>query len=128
VDQIAGVVQLRVTPKTRNPFTTKTLSIFGVTWKWHFLNHAVLMVGHDADAEPSGLHGAPHHDGLELREREADGVGPATDDHDRGSRDVLTYTSRFRENFQGKNADSYNHLVYLEVELDQKRLVSILEE
>jgi len=25
-----GVVQLRVTPKTRNPFTTKALSIFGV--------------------------------------------------------------------------------------------------
>jgi len=36
-----GVVQLRVTPKTRNPFTTKALSIFGVTWKWHFLNHAL---------------------------------------------------------------------------------------
>jgi len=32
----SGVVQLRVTPKTRNPFTTKALSIFGVTWKWHF--------------------------------------------------------------------------------------------
>jgi len=37
------VVQLRVTPKTRNPFTTKALSIFGVTWKWHFLNHALLL-------------------------------------------------------------------------------------
>jgi len=36
-----GLVQLRVTRKTRNPFTTKALSIFGVTWKWHFLNHAL---------------------------------------------------------------------------------------
>jgi len=35
-----GVVQLRVTRKTRNPLTTKALSIFGVTWKWHFLSHA----------------------------------------------------------------------------------------
>jgi hypothetical protein len=35
-----SVVQIRVTPKTRNPFTLKTLSISGVTWKWHFLNHA----------------------------------------------------------------------------------------
>jgi RNA-directed DNA polymerase len=34
------VVQIRVTPKTRNPFTIKALSISGVTWKWHFLNHA----------------------------------------------------------------------------------------
>jgi putative transposase len=34
------VVQIRVTPKTRNPFTLKALSISGVTWKWHFLNHA----------------------------------------------------------------------------------------
>ena len=24
----------------RNPFTIKALSISGVTWKWHFLNHA----------------------------------------------------------------------------------------
>ena len=31
-----GVVQIRVTPKTRNPFTIKALSISGVTWKWHF--------------------------------------------------------------------------------------------
>jgi len=35
------VVQIRVTPKTRNPFTIKALLISGVTWKWHFLNHAV---------------------------------------------------------------------------------------
>ncbi len=31
---------IRVTPKTRNPFTIKALSIPGVTRKWHFLNHA----------------------------------------------------------------------------------------
>ncbi len=37
---VEGVVQIRVTPKTRNPFTIKALSISGVTWKWHFLNHA----------------------------------------------------------------------------------------
>ncbi len=36
-----GVAQVRVTPKTRNPFTIFALSIPGVTWKWHFLNHAV---------------------------------------------------------------------------------------
>ncbi len=30
-----GVVQIRVTPKTRNLFTIKALSISGVTWKWH---------------------------------------------------------------------------------------------
>ena len=35
------MVQIRVTPKTRNPFTIKALSISGVTWKWHFLNHAL---------------------------------------------------------------------------------------
>jgi len=35
-----GVVQIRVTPKTKNPFTIKALSISGVTWKWHLLNHA----------------------------------------------------------------------------------------
>jgi hypothetical protein len=35
-----GVVQIRVTPKTRNPFTIRALSISGVTRKWHFLNHA----------------------------------------------------------------------------------------
>jgi len=34
------VVQIRVTLKTRNPFTIRALSISGVTWKWHFLNHA----------------------------------------------------------------------------------------
>ena len=31
---------MRITPKTRSPFTIKALSISGVTWKWHFLNHA----------------------------------------------------------------------------------------
>jgi hypothetical protein len=36
------VVQVRVTPKTKNPFTIKALSISGVTWKWHVLNHAVI--------------------------------------------------------------------------------------
>jgi hypothetical protein len=36
----SGVVQIRVTPKTRNPFTIRALSISGVTRKWHFLNHA----------------------------------------------------------------------------------------
>jgi hypothetical protein len=36
-----GVVQIRVTPKTRNPFIIKALSISGVTWEWHFLNHAL---------------------------------------------------------------------------------------
>src|SRR3954469_5529574 len=35
-----GVVQIRVTPKARNPFTIKALSISGVTWNWHVLNHA----------------------------------------------------------------------------------------
>jgi len=35
-----GVVQIRVTPKTRNPFTIGAPSISGVTWKWHVLNHA----------------------------------------------------------------------------------------
>ena len=35
-----GVVHIRVTPKTRNPLTIRALSISGVTWKWHFLNHA----------------------------------------------------------------------------------------
>jgi len=34
------VVQIKVTPKTRNPFTIGALSISGVTWEWHFLNHA----------------------------------------------------------------------------------------
>jgi len=36
------VVQIRVTLKTGNPFTISALSIFGVTWKWYFLNHAHL--------------------------------------------------------------------------------------
>ena len=35
-----GVVQIRVTPKTRNPFTIKALSISGVTWNWHVLNES----------------------------------------------------------------------------------------
>src|SRR3954464_13252679 len=35
-----GVVQIRVTPKTRSSFTIKALSISGVTWNWHVLNHA----------------------------------------------------------------------------------------
>src|SRR5215213_10484224 len=39
-----GVVQIRVTPKTRNPFTIKALSISGVTWNWHVLNHAPLRI------------------------------------------------------------------------------------
>ncbi len=30
-----GVVQIRVTSKTRNPFATRALSISGVTWKWY---------------------------------------------------------------------------------------------
>ena len=36
-----GVVQIRVTPKTRDPFTISALSVSGITWKWHFVNHAV---------------------------------------------------------------------------------------
>jgi len=36
----SGVVQIRVTPKRRNPFTVRALSISGVTWKWDLLNHA----------------------------------------------------------------------------------------
>jgi hypothetical protein len=35
-----GVVQIRVTPRTRNPFTVSALSVSGVTWRWHLLNHA----------------------------------------------------------------------------------------
>jgi hypothetical protein len=31
-----GVVQIRVTPKMRNPFTIKAISISGVTWKGQF--------------------------------------------------------------------------------------------
>jgi hypothetical protein len=38
-----GVVQVRVTPKTENPFTIKALSISGVTWKWQVLNHALMV-------------------------------------------------------------------------------------
>ena len=34
------MVQIKVTPKTKNPFTIKALPISGVTWKWHFSNHA----------------------------------------------------------------------------------------
>jgi hypothetical protein len=40
MDPFPGVVQIRVTPKTRNPFTIKALSISDVTWNWHVLNHA----------------------------------------------------------------------------------------
>src|SRR3954447_25798125 len=36
----SGVVQIKVTHKTRNPFTIKALWISGVTWNWHVLNHA----------------------------------------------------------------------------------------
>ena len=36
-----GVVQVRVTPKTKNRFTIKALSISGVAWKRHVLNHAL---------------------------------------------------------------------------------------
>jgi len=35
------VVQIRLAPKTRNPFTIGVLSISGVSWKWRFLNHAL---------------------------------------------------------------------------------------
>ncbi|MFL5331739.1 MAG: hypothetical protein ACJ8H8_00830 [Geminicoccaceae bacterium] len=41
-----GVVQIRVTPKTRNPFSIKALWISGVTWNWHVLNHALDLHGH----------------------------------------------------------------------------------
>ena len=34
------MVRVGVTPKTRNPFTIRALSISGVTWKWHVLNRA----------------------------------------------------------------------------------------
>ncbi len=36
------MVQIRVTPKTRNLFTIKALLISGVTWKLHFVNHVQL--------------------------------------------------------------------------------------
>jgi hypothetical protein len=41
LDSKAGVVQVGITPKTKNPLTIKALSISGVTWKWHVLNHAL---------------------------------------------------------------------------------------
>ncbi len=34
------MVRIGGTPKTRNPFLIKVLSVFSVAWKWHFLNHA----------------------------------------------------------------------------------------
>src|SRR4051812_44882572 len=37
-DQRRG--SIRVTLKTRSPFAVKALSISGVTWNWHVLNHA----------------------------------------------------------------------------------------
>ena len=46
------MVQARVTPRTRNPFTVKALSIFGVTWKWHVLNHAAKPIGADSHHQP----------------------------------------------------------------------------
>jgi len=51
----SGVVQIRVTPKTRNPFTIKALSISGVTWKWHFLNHAPISLFLRPDSLPEWL-------------------------------------------------------------------------
>ncbi len=39
-DDAVGVAQIRVTSKTVNSFIVKALLISGVTWKWHFLNHA----------------------------------------------------------------------------------------
>ena len=39
-----GVVQIRVTPKNEKPSTIKALSISGVTWNWHVLNHAQLAI------------------------------------------------------------------------------------
>lgn len=35
-----GVVQIRVASKIRKPFIIRVLSISGVTWEWHCLNHA----------------------------------------------------------------------------------------
>jgi len=44
-------------PKTRNPFTIKALSTSGVTWKCHFLNHALFLMtaaaGMDRDDDAS---------------------------------------------------------------------------
>src|SRR5208282_990240 len=37
---LAGVVQIRVTLETRNPLASAALTIFGVTRKQHFFNHA----------------------------------------------------------------------------------------
>ena len=39
-DGLQGVVQIRVTPKTRNILVIRALQISDVTRKWHFLNHA----------------------------------------------------------------------------------------
>jgi len=52
------VVQIMVTSNTRNPLTIKALSISGVTWKWHFLNHA-LAAGAAAQSVERGAFGAP---------------------------------------------------------------------
>ena len=38
------MVQIRVTPETRNPVTVRALWMSGVTWKGHLLNHAVSTV------------------------------------------------------------------------------------
>ena len=54
-----GVVQIRVTSKTRNPFTFKVLSISGVTWNWHVLNHANAQAHSqlgDMGTDPLGRH------------------------------------------------------------------------
>ena len=48
-----GVVQIRVTPKSRNPFTIRALSISGVTRKWHFLNHAKSRHSRQSAVSPS---------------------------------------------------------------------------
>ncbi len=58
LDGLRGVVQIRVTPKTRNPFTIKALSISGVTWEWHFLNHAGQGLGPAAACSPLPGRGA----------------------------------------------------------------------
>src|SRR4051794_31006450 len=51
-----GVVQIRVTPKTRNPFTIKALSISGVTWNRHVLNHALFQPGSLPRAQRNRAH------------------------------------------------------------------------
>jgi hypothetical protein len=38
--RLMGVVQIRVTLRTRNPFINRALSISGVAWKWQPPNHA----------------------------------------------------------------------------------------